>query len=735
MSTRRFHKLAACGMAVAFCALAGAGLPALADAPPSTTIAVPETWPRTFEVKDAKLQVYQPQVDSWQGNELRFRAAVAATREGSSEPTFGVIWATARTEVDPLTRQVTLADLRLTRSHFPTLADDGAAYEHELQAALPKGNRTIDLDRLEASLAANGKIETHSVKVDNKPPRIIVSHVPAVLIPIDGKPVIHKVPGTWFERVVNSQALIIRELGHKTLFLHLYDGWMTAETLNGPWTRTSALPPGADELAQNLAKSGKVDLLDGGPAKPSLDRGAPVVHVSETPTELVVFKGQPNFQPVGTTDLLWAANTTSYVLFDTGDNQFYMLISGRWFRAADAAGPLHYVPSNELPASFREIPTSSPAGVVLASVAGTPQAQEMAIANSVTRTADVPRSKGPAFTASYNGEPELRPIAGTPLHYVVNAPTPVIQVDAHTYYALKDGVWFVATSAEGPWVVATSVPEVIYTIPPSSPLHYVTYVKIYGSTPEVVYEGYTPGYLGTVEAPDGVVVYGTGYDYQPYVGSTVYYPPPVTYGVQAQPVYNPAVGWAYGAALGLTTAALVDSWNDNNNDHNNNYYYHDYYAPGYHGYPCCGSTSADVYGSWAHGATSGNETWSVDSSGKATEKYSGNYTNYATGTTGHVDRAAELQPLQWQPVREHEPHLQHARGHERRRAAQRHLQSGGRQVVLQRQRLGYRAGRRHRRGSAQRQLRCQDRHEHRARQRLGDRAGRRLTRGVRLAQL
>ena len=81
------------------------------------------------------------------------------------------------------------------------------------------------------------------MKVDNKPPRIIVSHVPAVLIPIDGKPVIHTVTGTWFERVVNSQALIIRELGHKTLFLHLYDGWMTAETLNGPWTRTSALPP------------------------------------------------------------------------------------------------------------------------------------------------------------------------------------------------------------------------------------------------------------------------------------------------------------------------------------------------------------------------------------------------------------------------------------------------------------------------------------------------------------
>ena len=27
-----------------------------------------------------------------------------------------------------------------------------------------------------------------------------------------------------------------------------------------------------------------------------------------------------------------------------------------------------------------------------------------------------------------------------------------------------------------PWAVATAVPPMIYTIPPSSPMHYVTYV-------------------------------------------------------------------------------------------------------------------------------------------------------------------------------------------------------------------------------------------------------------------
>ncbi len=102
----------------------------------------------------------------------------------------------------------------------------------------------------------------------------------------------------------------------------------------------------------------------------------------------------------------------------------------------------------------------------------------------------------------------------------MNSPVPVIQVDAKTYYALEDGVWFAGVSPNGPWSVATSVPAVIYTIPPSSPLHYVTYVRVYGATPQNVTVGYTPGYYGTVVAPTDVVVYGTGYVYPPvYVGS------------------------------------------------------------------------------------------------------------------------------------------------------------------------------------------------------------------------
>jgi len=184
---------------------------------------------------------------------------------------------------------------------------------------------------------------------------------------------------------------------------------------------------------------------------------------------------------------------------------------------------------------------------VLASIPGTPQAQEAVIANSIPQTATVNRSAA-HFTATYDGSPRFVPITGTSLQYAVNSPTPIIRVDKRTYYSLYNAVWFVAPAPTGPWTVAISVPGVIYTIPFTSPLYYVTYVRVYGSTPTVVYVGYTPGYLGTVVTADGVVVYGTGVVYPAYVG-TVWYPPPPTYGYGA--------GFAWGATTGFMMGAVA----------------------------------------------------------------------------------------------------------------------------------------------------------------------------------
>ncbi len=634
MGMRGIVRLAACGALGLLAACANQEQQSFTPPPQTALPTNSNPWPRTYQLADASLAVYQPQVESWHGNRLDFRAAVGATPQAGGNEAFGVIWGTARTRVDRTTRMVSLEDLTLTRSSFPTLADNGAAYRSELQQKLPSSPPTIALDRLEASLAASSGVQPRGVSVDNRPPRIIVSNTPAILVPIDGPTVLRPVPDTPFARVINTRALILRSDVGSTYYMHVYDGWLQAAAVDGPWSLATSVPTGADQLAKHLRANGAVDLLDGGKgsAKPSLATLVPTIFVAHGPAELIQFRGQPDLQAVSGTPLLWAINTTSDVLLDTDSSDYYVLIAGRWYSSRSLSGPWHYVAGDALPASFRRIPPSSPAGVVLAAVAGTPQAREALIQNTIPQTATVPLESGPSFEAFYDGAPQLQPIQGTPLHFVVNSPTPIIQVSKSSYYALRSGIWFTSTSLQGPWSVATSVPDVIYTIPPSSRLYYVTFVRIYGSTTEVVYEGYTPGYLGSVASSDGVVVYGTGYSYVPWV-DTYWYAPPETYGLGATPVYNPAVGWAYGYGMGLTTASVVDGWGESV-----------YYTTDYYGNNCCGSTKQNVYGSYGDTTTSGKETWSTDSSGKETTKYSGSYTDYRTGGTGTVQAKQTFNP-------------------------------------------------------------------------------------------
>jgi hypothetical protein len=79
----------------------------------------------------------------------------------------------------------------------------------------------------------------------------------------------------------------------------------------------------------------------------------------------------------------------------------------------------------------------------------------------VGTVATVVRSEA-RLTVAYDGAPQFWPIDGTPLQYAINAPTPVVRVDLKTYYALSNGVWFVAPAPLGPWVVATVVPANTY---------------------------------------------------------------------------------------------------------------------------------------------------------------------------------------------------------------------------------------------------------------------------------
>ena len=338
--------------------------------------------------------------------------------------------------------------------------------------------------------------------VDNTPPRVLVSQVPAILVPVDGAPVLVDVKGApGWQRVVNTRALILKSPSGPQYFLRVYDGWMMAAALDGRWEQPFLPPAGIDAAMKAASASGVVDLLDGGRRgnpKPSLANGVPAILVTQVPAELIVFDGPPDFVPLVGTALKWASNTRSDVLQDTAGGAYYVLLAGRWFRASALTGPWSFVASDALPADFARIPPMSLAGAVLPAVAGTPQAQAALIENTIPQTASVPLKGGPAFTATFDGPPQWAPVAGTALQYARNAAVPVLRTAPDAYYAVQAGIWFRAAQPNGPWSVATSVPEAIYAIPPSSPLFYVTFVRVYGATPDVAFMGYTPGYLGAI---------------------------------------------------------------------------------------------------------------------------------------------------------------------------------------------------------------------------------------------
>jgi uncharacterized protein (TIGR03000 family) len=484
------------------------------EATPAAAPPVDASWPRKIVHNDETFTVYPAQVEKWEQNRLEARAIVSVETKDSPLPVFGLLRIRAHTVVDR--GQVALEDLEVPQAEFPTAPEKSKKYLEVLRMKLPEGTRSFALDDLEANLAVTqARASTRTAAVKNEPPEILVSTKPALLVLIDGKPVLREVGAGKLQRIINTRALILFDEASNKYYLRLADRWLEAPALAGPWSASPKPPETLETALGALRDSPQVDL----PEAEAFEKDTiPVVYVRTAQAELIQTQGEPELAPIEGTRLQWVKNTTSQVLRDLAGQAYFVLLSGRWFRAKALQGPWEFVPADKLPGDFAKIPPTHPRGDVLASVAGTPQAREAVLANQAPQTTAVRRNRvgqGPI----YDGPPQFKPIEGTALQYAVNSPTPVIRIDAQTYYAVENGVWFTASSPNGPWFVATSVPAVIYTIPPSSPLYYVTGVYVYGSTPYEVYMGYTPEYFGTVVCPENVVVYGTGYAYPEWIGS------------------------------------------------------------------------------------------------------------------------------------------------------------------------------------------------------------------------
>ncbi len=104
--------------------------------------------------------------------------------------------------------------------------------------------------------------------------------------------------------------------------------------------------------------------------------GIPEIIVRTKPCELIQSNGEPEWAPIQGTQLLYMTNTDDNIFMTIEKNQYYVLISGRWYRSLALTGPWLYIDSDKLPPDFSKIPVGSEKDIVLASIAGTDAAKD-----------------------------------------------------------------------------------------------------------------------------------------------------------------------------------------------------------------------------------------------------------------------------------------------------------------------------------------------------------------------
>lgn len=527
----------------------------LLAAPSAATAQLPP-WPRQIPTKSGyTITIYQAQSERLSNNVLTGRGAISLKGPSSAEPIFGAAFYSAKVEADKDARMARLSDIKVTRVNWPGATDEQQqAFTKVVETYFSQNKLSISMDELSASLATAEKEEQSLEQLKNDPPKIVVTNELSVLLIYDGEPQLKKIENSDYSRVLNTAFAVVQNQKSGDFYLTSGKLWYTAKDAKGPWSATKNPPADLVKLVPKDTSSAPA------PSKP------PAIVVATEPTEVISFDGDPKWKTLPDGALLYAENTETIVIQDPAESKYYILVSGRWYTSPSLnQGPWAFVRGDQLPAAFQKIPPGSDIGDVRASIAGTEEAQDALLDAAIPQTAAI-NKKTAKLDLKYDGEPKFQDVPGTSVAYAVNTGTQVLRVDNH-YYAVDNGVWFEAGSATGPWTVADSIPDQkIKEIPPSSPVYNTTNVHVYESTPEVVYVGYTPGYMGAYPYY-GTVVYGTGYYYPPYISPYYYYPRPATWGFHV--AYNPWTGWGFGMSWSVGFMSFGVMW-----------------GGGYHG--CCG---------------------------------------------------------------------------------------------------------------------------------------------------
>jgi hypothetical protein len=200
-----------------------------------------------------------------------------------------------------------------------------------------------------------GRGWAQSARAQPPPLKIFFAESPALLIQIDGDPVYRPVAGTSLERIINTRALIVRDRAN-VHYLKVLDGWMEAHGLMGEWSVSGVTPLGDKPELEGPDEPKTIDVFEESGSSTAAARAPedkpPAIFVSSRPAALIVTDGPPQYDTLNGTSLEYVVNTTANVFREPRNQELYVLVDGRWFRAPRSDGPWADVPTDQLPADI-----------------------------------------------------------------------------------------------------------------------------------------------------------------------------------------------------------------------------------------------------------------------------------------------------------------------------------------------------------------------------------------------
>ncbi len=193
-------------------------------------------------------------------------------------------------------------------------------------------------------------------------PSVIIRTTPAELIVTTGEPEFVPILGTNLLYVKNSENDIFMDIKSQSYFILISGRWYSSKVMEGPWSYVvmDNLPDDFARIPEGSEKDNVLSSVPGTQASREAILDSQIPQTAEverkTATVTVEYDGEPRFEKVDGTSMLYAVNSPQTVL--KMSNKYFCVDNGIWFQASGPEGP--WTASETRPDEVENIEPSSP---------------------------------------------------------------------------------------------------------------------------------------------------------------------------------------------------------------------------------------------------------------------------------------------------------------------------------------------------------------------------------------